>query len=100
MTFRIERTERAGADLLDIWLAIALDDQATADRHLRHLEQAIAGLADFARIGPARDDIRPGIRTIRRAPYLIFYLVDDECRTIRIVPVVDARRDFQALFHQ
>ena len=100
MTFRIERTAKAGSDLLAIWLAIALDDQTTADRHLRRLEQAIAALADFPRTGPARDDIRPGIRTILRAPYHIFYSVDDESRAVRIVRIVDGRRDLQALFQR
>jgi toxin ParE1/3/4 len=100
VTFRIERTKTARTDLLDIWLGIAMDDQTAADKHLRRLEEAIAGLADFPRIGPARDDIRPGIRAILRVPYLIFYALDDERRTVRIIRVVDARRDLQVLFQQ
>lgn len=98
MTYRIERTDKARADLLDIWLSIAVDDPDTADRHLQRLDQAIAGLADYPRIGPARDDIRPGIRAILRNPYLVFYAVEDETRTVRIIRVVDARRDLKVLF--
>ena len=98
MTFRIERTTKAGTDLLHIWLAIAQDDPAAADKHLRRLEQAISELGDFPRMGPARDDISPGIRTILRAPYLIFYSVDDAECTARVVRIVDARRDLRVLF--
>jgi toxin ParE1/3/4 len=100
LTYHIERTEKARADLLDIWLAIALDDPDTADRQLLRLDDAIAGLAAFPRMGPQRDDIRPGIRAILRAPFLAFYTVDDDTRTVRIIRVVDARRDLLALFRE
>jgi toxin ParE1/3/4 len=100
VTYRIERTKVAADDLLDIWLALALEDVLTADRHLRRLEKAVAQLADFPRIGPSRDDIRPGIRAILRAPYLVFYTVDDASRSVLIVRVVDARRDLAALFQE
>ena len=100
MTFRIERTAIAASDLVEIWLAIALDDLATADRHLRRLEEAITSLAHFPLIGPARDDIRPGMRSILRAPFLIFYSVDEDHRSVRIIRVVDARRDLVALFRE
>ncbi|MBX9662781.1 type II toxin-antitoxin system RelE/ParE family toxin [Novosphingobium sp.] len=100
MTYRIERTDTARGDLLDIWLTIALDDPDAADRQLRRLDEAIAGLAAFPRLGPARDDIRPGIRAILRVPFLAFYTVDDDARIVRIVRVVDARRDLMALFRQ
>lgn len=97
MSFLIEQSEAAAGDLLDIWLALAHDHVQTADRHLQRLEHAIAGLADNPRIGPARDDIRPGMRAILRTPYLVFYAIDDERRAIRIVRVIDARRDLVAL---
>jgi len=98
--FRIERTKTARTDLLDIWLGIAVDNQSAADKCLRRLDEAIAGLADFPRIGPARDDIRAGIRAVLRVPYLIFYAVDDDRRTVRIMRVLDARRDLHVLFQQ
>lgn len=98
MTFRIERSSKAREDLLAIWLGIAIHDPDAADRQLRRIEQAIRGLADFPRIGPIRDDLGPGIRAVLRVPHLIFYTVEDADEAIRIIRVIDARRDLEAVF--
>ncbi|MCX7285851.1 MAG: type II toxin-antitoxin system RelE/ParE family toxin [Novosphingobium sp.] len=99
MNFRIERAEAAREDLLDIWQTIAFEDEATANRQVQRIVEAMARLADHPRIGPSRDDLRLGLRALLRTPYLIFYDIDDELRVVRIVRVVDARRDLEAAFN-
>ncbi|HQS98599.1 MAG: hypothetical protein B7X90_13635 [Novosphingobium sp. 17-62-19] len=98
MTFRIERADAARDDLLQIWETIAVEDEATADRQVQRIAEAMTVLADHPRIGPSRDDLRLGLRAFLRTPYLIFYDVDDDSRVVRIVRVIDARRDLEAEF--
>ena len=99
MSFRIERANKARDDLLNIWLSIAIEDQDAADRQLRRIEHAIAALADFPRSGPPRDDLRAGLRSILRAPHLVFYRIDDLRRVVQIVRIIDARRDLETILH-
>lgn len=100
MSFSIERAAKARDDMLEVWLAIAFDDETAADRQLRRIEEAIAKLADFPRIGPARNDLHPGLRALLRAPHLIFYDIDDERHVVRTIRIIDARRDLESIFQQ
>lgn len=100
MTFAVRRSVAARNDLIEIWVRIALHDEAAADRHLDRIEDGIRLLADFPRSGPAREELLPGFRAVLRAPYLILYQIDDERRRIDIVRVIDARRDLEAALHE
>ena len=55
-------TNTAREDLIEIWLRVAADDLTAADRVLDRLERAAINLSENPRMGPARDDIRPGLR--------------------------------------
>ena len=46
--------------------------------------------------GRARDELRPGVRSIAATPHVIFYLVDDQVP--QIVRVLDSRRDIDEIF--
>jgi toxin ParE1/3/4 len=87
-------------DLIDLWVSIALHDEAAADRQLDRIEDGIRQLAEFPELGPARDELIPGVRAILRAPYLVLYRVDRERHCLDILRVIDARRDLEAVLHE
>jgi len=89
-------TRQAREDLIDIWLRIAADDPGAADRVLDRLETAAMTLTENPRMGPARDDIRPGLRYFVSDNYLFLYRIVED--GVEIVRVVHGRRDLFGLF--
>jgi toxin ParE1/3/4 len=89
-------SRRAREDLIDIWLHIAADDPDAADRVLDRLEMAATNLTENPRMGPARDDIRLGLRYLVSDTYLLLYRIAGG--GVEIVRVVHARRDLFGLF--
>jgi toxin ParE1/3/4 len=89
-------TRAAREDLIAIWAHIAENNPQAADRMLARLEEAANRLADTPQIGPARDDIRPGLRYLVSGPYLLLYRIRDG--GIEIVRAVHGRRDLNGLF--
>ena len=89
-------TRQAREDLIDIWLHIAADDPGVADRVLDRLEMAAMNLIENPRMGPARDDIRRGLRYLVSDTYLILYRIVKD--GVEIVRVVHGRRDLFCLF--
>ena len=85
-------TRAAREDLITIWAHIAEDNPQAADR----LEGAASRLADNPQIGPARDDIRPGLRSLVNGPCLLPYRIRDG--RIEIVRAVHRLRDLHGLF--
>lgn len=88
-------TRAAREDLIDIWTHIAADDPAAADRVLNRLGEIASHLADNPQIGPARDDIRPGLRYLVSGSYLLLYRI--EADDIEIVRAVHGRRELHGL---
>lgn len=89
----------AEEDLDEIWTRIARDSVETANRFLKALVDNFPLLADFPSMGPARDDLRPGIRCLPFKSYLIFYRPRGQHR-VEVVRVIHAARDLSALFNQ
>ena len=87
---RVYFTRAAREDLIAIWTHIA-----AADRVLDRLEEAASHLADNPQMGPARDDIRPGLRYLVSGSYLLLYRIADG--GIEIVRAVHGRRDLYGL---
>lgn len=86
MTSRVRHTTRARDDLLGIWLDIAADDPAAADRFYDRLEARIGILETFAEAGRSRPDIDPAARTLVEYPYLILYrLIPEGAQIVRVV---------------
>ncbi|WP_017664588.1 type II toxin-antitoxin system RelE/ParE family toxin [Porphyrobacter sp. AAP82] len=83
----------ARADLLDIWLHIALDDPLAADRQIDRIENAIGRLIDFPEIGHAREDAGPGVRLLLQDSYLVIYRYRKEQALVVIERIVHGRRD-------
>jgi len=96
-------SRQARADLLDIYVLIGLEQQAAAERYFDRIEAKAALLASQPRIGVRRRDIRPMMRMLVEAPYLILYRTDPDTdegpiATVEIVRVVDGRRELSRLF--
>ena len=89
-------TRVAREDLIAIWTHIAEDDAAAADRVLDRLDEVARHLARNPQMGPARDDIRPGLRYLVSGSYLLLYRITDD--GIEIVRAVHGRRDLYGLF--
>jgi len=83
---RLRRTAQAEADLIDIWLYIARDNAAAADRLLDLLDEKSRALARDPQIGMAREDIAAGVRHFPVGRYLILYRdVGDGVEVVRYV---------------
>ena len=91
-------SRRADADLRNIWRYIAADDPAAADRVVLRLDERMQVLQRFPRIGPARSDIRKGLRMLVEGNYLILYEFDTRRDEVEIVAIVDGRRELSGLF--
>ena len=70
---RLIRTARAEEDLIEIWMYIAADNPAAADRLLDRIEAKCQMLADNPGLGQARPDIAPELRYFPVGRYLILY---------------------------
>ena len=90
-------SKRAEAELLDIWLYIAADNEPAADGVLRRIDRKVQCLREFPDIGRCRDDLRPGARILIEGVYLILYDYRPDDDVVEIVTVVDGRRDLKTL---
>lgn len=88
--FSIIRTDRADEDLIGMWLHIAADNPAAADRILDAIEARWQQLLRHPHSGMARDDIAPGIRHLIYGQYLTLYRISGQ--NIEIVRVLHGRR--------
>jgi toxin ParE1/3/4 len=82
----LRRTARAEEDLIEIWIYIARDSPAAADRLLDLLEEKSIMLAANPFLGMAREDIAKGVRHFPVGKYLILYrIVGNGIEAIRYV---------------
>jgi toxin ParE1/3/4 len=93
-------SKRAREDLLQIYVAIGLQNVSAAEALFDRLEALAATLMEHPRKGPRRSDIRPKARALVERPYLILYeLIPDTEQgpvdRIEISRVVDGRRDLR-----
>ncbi|GLS41383.1 hypothetical protein GCM10010869_69800 [Mesorhizobium tianshanense] len=90
----IIRTANAEEDLIAIWLHIARDDEAAADRLLDRIEARWQQLATYPFSGAPREDIAPGIRYLVVGEYLTLYRVGEDA--IEILRLLHGRRSIEA----
>ena len=91
--------KRPGAlvDIADIWRYIATDSgEATADALLGEIDEKVFLLAAHPRLGRARPELAPELRSLALPPYVIFYrpLADG----IELIRVIHGARDIGELF--
>lgn len=95
MSRQIRFTRQAQQDLAEIYLYIAEDNIAAADKHRDRLINRCIGLVDQPRIGTMRDEIKPGLRSVTEGDYVIFYRIESD--DVPIMRVVHGKRDFSKL---
>ena len=87
----------ARVDLSEIWEYYAkVAGQLTADSVVRRIGDACRLIEDYPLGGRARDEVRPGLRSIVARRHVIFYRVRDD--SAEIVRVLDGRRDLDEIF--
>ena len=92
---RLTRTERAEQDLIDIWCAIAAENEKAADTVLNNIDAACQNLATFPKLGPARPDLAPNLRYTISGRYLILYRIIPT--GIEIIRVIHGARHLPSL---
>jgi toxin ParE1/3/4 len=87
----------ARADLSEIWNYYAsAAGRQTANKIVHEIGQACSLLQGYPFAGRARDEVRPGFRSIAAAPHVVFYRVRNGIA--EIVRVLDGRRDLDTIF--
>lgn len=82
---RIVRRPLAEDDLVEIWLYIARDNPAAADRVTREFEAALDRLSEYPRSGRPRPELLAELRSASVRPYILFYLpLADGIEPIRV----------------
>jgi toxin ParE1/3/4 len=84
-------------DLGEIWRYYAeVARPQTADGIIRNIEKVCRLLEDYPFAGRARDEVRPGLRSIAARPHVVFYRASGDAA--EIVRVLDGRRDLDEIF--
>lgn len=94
---QVTRRRLAEADILEIWDYIADDNPAAADRWVDQLDRQFRMLATQPKMGRARNELAPGVRSFPFGRYVVFYVLLDV--GIDVVRVLHGARDVDAVFH-
>jgi toxin ParE1/3/4 len=95
---KVRRAPRAIADETEIWLNIAIDSPRAADRIARQIYDAEDRLARFPRLGRARDELAPGVRSWVVGDYLIYYRI--EADVVIVLRILHGARDINDLISE
>ena len=93
---RYRLSQQSHSDLEEIWLYIALDNLAAADRFIDELVGKFRTLAEQPGIGHARDELAESLRSFPVGNYVIFYRPMQN--GIDIVRVLSGFRDIPNVF--
>lgn len=94
---QVTRRPLAEVDILEIWDYIADDNPAAADRWVDQLDGQFRLLATQPKMGRARDELAPSVRSFPFGRYVVFYVPIDD--GIDVVRVLHGARDIDAIFH-
>jgi toxin ParE1/3/4 len=92
---KVEITEKAATDLLQIYRYVAERNPQAAESIVAEIDRKLAHLSYFPLSGRDRSPLHPGMRSVVASPYAIFYVVTDR---VLIVRILDGRRDIDAEF--
>lgn len=92
---RLVLTELAENDLIGIWVHIAPDNEAAADRIVEELHATTYKLLRFPLMGRTADHLHPGARAFVHGNYLIVYRVMDY--GIAVLRVAHGAQDLELL---
>jgi toxin ParE1/3/4 len=96
-------TPQAREDLLEIYIAIGLDNADAAERLYTAMESKVNLLVNHPRLGVRRPEIHSSTRILLEGSYLLLYEThpdtdDGPIESVEIVRVVDGRRDLSRPF--
>ncbi len=90
----VRLSDQAQNDLTEIWLFIAEDNQAAADKMIDSLTDSMDRLKYNPRLGQAQPHLRAGSRSTIVRPYWILYsLSNPEIKEVRILRIIHGSRD-------
>ena len=93
---RVTRRPQAEADILEIWTYIAEDSFVEADRWIDRLDESLTLWATQPKMGRARDELSPGIRSLAFGRYVVFF--EPQPDGIDVVRVLHGSRDLDEQF--
>ncbi|MBX3245101.1 MAG: type II toxin-antitoxin system RelE/ParE family toxin [Acidobacteria bacterium] len=105
MNFSIERSEQFLRDAEELFVFLAEEDIDIALRFMSSLESSSMLLGKHPIIGSPRDFTNKALHGLRSWPvkgfesYRIFYLVEEKLKRVRILRLIDSRRDLAAIFN-
>lgn len=91
MANRVRRTAQAVADVDEIWLSIAIDNERAADRVIARIYEAEARFAEYPELGRTRAELGSTVRSWAVEPYVIFYAVESDA--VVILRILHGARD-------
>jgi len=94
MAREIRRTPRARQDLIEVWLYIATDNEAAADRLLDRVGKILDMLRDTPKAGRERRELGQDVRSFAVNNYLLFYR--ETPAGVELIRFLSARLDFDA----
>ena len=89
-------TSLAEADLEEVWLYIAQGGEARADQFLDKILKQCRQLAEFPRMGQARENLALNLRSFPVKKYVIFYRPAGD--TIDVIRILHGARDIESIF--
>jgi len=93
---RIRVSDKATADLNEIWLYIAQDNPEAADKYIQAIVSRLPTLASMPHMGRSREELSPRLRSFPVGRHVIFYRPLDN--GVEIARVLDGARDLPPLF--
>lgn len=93
---QVIQSPEAQNDLIEIWLYIAANNQAAADRLIDTIDEKLALLSDSPQMGIAREDLRTSLRSFPVGKYILFYRSING--GIELLRVIHGARDIESLF--
>ena len=89
-------TPQAEVDLVEVWRYVAKGGEARADAFLDKVMAQCRQLAQFPRMGRARENLAPNLRSFPMAKFVVFYRPVDD--TVEIIRVLYGARDIESIF--
>lgn len=86
----------AVADLDQLWLHIARNDVDAADRFIDRIGARCSQLQRMERLGRARAEVAPDLRSILVGRYTVFYRI--RANEVQIARIIHQSRDLDSLF--
>ena len=95
---RLQITEHAENDLVEIGTFIAKDSPIHAARFIAAIEEHCRILATYPLIGRTRGELLPGIRSITYGHYTILYCILEN--TVEVLRVIHSARDIKRMLRK